>query len=186
MLYKIIYILKRQINRIKNAVYKRLLKINGATIGKNTLLAKLTLTWPHKVSIGKNCILEDNIFFKHDGPHSHGKSIFIGNDVFIGANCEFNIKKKIIVGNNTLIASGCKFIDHDHGTLKCELMRIQIGPEEDIIIDEDVWIGANAVILKGVNINKGAIIAAGAIVNKSVPAYEIWGGVPAKKIGERK
>ena len=50
-----------------------------------------------------------------------------------------------------------------------------------VIIGDSVWIGANAVILKSVKIGEGAVIAAGAVVNCDVPAYEIWGGIPAKK-----
>ena len=65
-------------------------------------------------------------------------------------------------------------------------MNKQLGIEKGIIINEDVWIGANAIILKGVEINKGAIIAAGSVVTNSIPSYEIWGGVPARKISERK
>lgn len=53
------------------------------------------------------------------------------------------------------------------------------------VIENDVWIGANVVILQGVHIGKNAIIAAGAVVNKSVPENEIWGGVPAKFIKKR-
>lgn len=54
------------------------------------------------------------------------------------------------------------------------------------IIEDEVWIGANVVVLRGVRIGKGAIIAAGAVVTRDVPAMEIWGGLPAKRIGERK
>lgn len=53
------------------------------------------------------------------------------------------------------------------------------------IINDEVWIGANVVILKGVEIGRGSIIAAGAIVNKNIPEMEIWGGVPAKFIKKR-
>lgn len=49
-------------------------------------------------------------------------------------------------------------------------------------IGKNVWIGANAVILRGVSIGEGAIVAAGAVVNHDIPSHEIWGGVPAKKI----
>jgi acetyltransferase-like isoleucine patch superfamily enzyme len=155
-------------------------------IGKETYLPKVFVTWPHKVSIGKNCHLEHHIYFKHDGIWSDGYSINIGDNVFIGSNCEFNIRKGITIGEDTLIASGCRFIDHDHGINRSDLMKIQNGVEKEIIIGSDVWIGCNVIVLKGVKIDDGAVVAAGAVVTKSIPPFEIWGGVPAKKIGERK
>lgn len=154
-------------------------------IGSNTFIPPMLVTWPHQVKLGSNCRLEKDICFKFDGVWQKGPSIQTGDNNFIGNNCEFNIKSSIIIGNNNLIASGCKFIDHDHsvtiGTLikdqDCLIQKIQVG--------DDVWIGANAIILKGVIIENGAVIAAGAVVNKSIPANEIWAGVPAKKIGTR-
>jgi acetyltransferase-like isoleucine patch superfamily enzyme len=56
----------------------------------------------------------------------------------------------------------------------------------DVLIGDDVWIGAGAVLLPGARVGNGAVIAAGAVVNATVPEYEIWGGVPARRIGERK
>ena len=53
------------------------------------------------------------------------------------------------------------------------------------MIEENVWIGTNSTVLKGVSIGKGAIIGAGSVVNKNVPQDEIWGGVPAKFIKKR-
>lgn len=57
-------------------------------------------------------------------------------------------------------------------------------PEDDqpVVIEEDVWVGARAMILKGVRIGRGAIIAAGAVVTRSVPPYAVAGGVPARVI----
>ena len=60
------------------------------------------------------------------------------------------------------------------------------GVAAPVVLRDHVWIGANAVILKGVEIGRGAVVAAGAVVTKNIPPNEIWGGVPAKKIGERK
>ncbi len=160
--------------------------ILGMKIGKGTSLSKVYIIWPHKVSLEENCKIEENVIFKFDGPYSQGLAIKVGKNNFIGFGTEFNIKYGISIGNDCLIASGCKFIDHDHGIKKDGLMRFQECPGDHIIIGNDVWIGANAVILKGVNIGQGAIIAAGAVLNKSVPAFEIWAGVPAIKIGERK
>ena len=57
--------------------------------------------------------------------------------------------------------------------------------DEDVFIEDDVWVGANSTILKGVRIGRGAIIAAGAVVNKDVPPYTIVGGIPAKVISLR-
>lgn len=56
----------------------------------------------------------------------------------------------------------------------------------DVIIDDHVWIASRVTILPGVHIGRGAVIAAGAVVSKDVPELEIWGGVPAHKIGMRK
>lgn len=157
----------------------------GIEVGRRTQLSSIFCTWPHRVSIGADCNLEHDIYFKHDGIYGDGKSILVGDRVFIGACCEFNIRVKIQIGSDCLIASGCRFIDHDHGIGLDKLMREQAGPEAPIRIGANVWIGVNAVILKGVTIGDGAIVAAGAVVTKSIPQNEIWAGVPAKKIGSR-
>ena len=64
-------------------------------------------------------------------------------------------------------------------------MGPQQGIEKAISIGNDVWLGCNVIVLKGVEIGDGAIIGAGAVVTKSILPNEIWAGVPAKKIGER-
>ena len=162
-------------------------KALGMKIGNGTTMPNIHITWPHKVSIGKHCRLEHDIYFKFDGIWKPGLAIKIGDNTFIGSQTEFNITKAIIVGQDCLIASGCRFIDHDHGygDRNTPMNRSDTGKEGSIKIGEDVWIGCNSVILKGVKIGNGAIIAAGSVVNKSVPEYEIWGGIPALKIGQR-
>ena len=57
---------------------------------------------------------------------------------------------------------------------------------DPVIIEDDVWIGLNAVILQGVTIGRGTIVGAGAVVNKSIPPWSIAVGVPARVIGRRK
>lgn len=162
------------------------LKFLGVKIGGGTYFKKCKMTWPHKLSIGKNCYIEHNVFFKFIGVYSGNRSIIIGNNTFIGNSAEFNISKGIVIGDDVLIASGSKFIDHDHGSNVGQLMREQNSIEKEIIIGNNVWLGVNVVVLKGVKIGDGAIVAAGAVITKDVPSNEIWGGVPAKKIGERK
>lgn len=158
----------------------------GMEVGRKTHLPPIRTTFPNQVSIGYNCILEHNIYFKYDGIWAKGKSIIIEDFVFIGQACEFNISLKLIIGKYSNIASGCKFIDHDHGIRAGKMIGPQEPVKKEIILGEDVWLGCNVIVLKGVNIGAGAVVAAGAVVNKSIPANEIWGGIPAKKIGERK
>lgn len=159
--------------------------LQGMKVGKRTTLPAINITWPHQLKIGSDCDIENNVNFKFDGIWTPGPSIVIGNSVFIGANCEFNVNLGVKIKDNSLIASGCKFIDHDHGTEIGVNMRCQQAVWGEIVIEEDVWLGANVVVLKGVTIGAGAVVAAGAIVNKSIPANEIWGGVPAKFIKAR-
>jgi acetyltransferase-like isoleucine patch superfamily enzyme len=159
----------------------------GMQIGAGTLLPKVHVTWPHQVSLGENCHLEHDIYFKYDGIYAPGPSILVGDRVFIGFGCEFNVRARVEIGADCLIASGSKFIDHDHPIARPDIPINQqgAGDEAEIIVGQDVWIGANAVVLKGVRIGRGAVVAAGAVVTKSVPALEVWGGVPARKLGAR-
>lgn len=161
--------------------------LQGMEIGSGVSLPKLKITWPHQVKIGNFCILEQEIYFKFDGIWQAGPRICIGNDCFIGAYVEFNIRLGVVVGDDCLIASGCKFIDHDHGYSRLDIpMNIQCnGAEMPIVLENNVWLGVNVVILKGVKIGQGAIVAAGSIVTKSIPRNEIWAGIPARKVSER-
>ena len=159
----------------------------GMQIGAGTLLPKIYVTWPHQVSLGANCQLEHGIYFKYDGIYAPGPSIFIGDRAFVGCGCEFNVRRRLEIGADALIGSGCKFVDHDHGTARGDvsMSRQPQGAEAEIVLGADVWLGANVVVLKGVRIGRGAIVAAGAVVTKSIGEYEIWAGVPARKIGLR-
>ena len=157
----------------------------GARFGVGTRVPRLVMLWPHQVSVGNSCSIEDDVFFKFDDIWQPGPSIMVRDRVFIGRGCEFNIRRKIEVGDDCLIASGCKFIDHDHGMSLEQPMNIQLNVEAEIILANNVWLGVNVTVLKGVTIGSGAIVAAGAVVNKSIGPNEIWGGVPARKIKSR-
>lgn len=161
------------------------LRLLGATIGTGSKIGRVQTTWPHQLSIGANCLIEHGVKFKYDGPWRRGPSIVIGDNVFIGYETEFNIQGGVAVGSDSLIASGVRIIDHNHGMALGEIIRSQTYASEPITLGMDCWIGVNAVILAGVSIGDGAVIGAGAVVTRDVPAREIWGGVPARKIGVR-
>lgn len=157
----------------------------GVTIGDNTYVDSFTVTWPHRLTIGSNCLLESGIYFKIDGVYHSNKAIEIGNNVFVGRNCEFNIKESISIGDYTMIASGCKFVDFDHGKGLFTEIGLQNAEVDPIRIGRDVWLGFNVIILKGVLIGDGAVVAAGSVVKCNIPSNEIWGGIPARKISLR-
>lgn len=154
-------------------------------VGEKARLSPMIVTWPHKVAIGAHCSFEHGVYFNAAGGHSTGVTIRIGEGTFVGSGCEFNAIECIQIGKNCLIASGCRFIDHNHGVELGTPMKDQPEVSAPIHVGSDVWIGVHCVILKGVSIGEGAIIAAGSIVTKSVAPYSIVGGVPARFIRSR-
>ena len=108
-----------------------------------------------------------------------GKNIFIGKNVFINCGCHFQDQGGIYIGGGTLIGSQTVLATINHG--KRPQKRGDNYPAP-IRIGRNVWIGSHATILPGVTIGDHAIVAAGAVVTKDVPADMIVGGVPAKVI----
>lgn len=105
----------------------------------------------------------------------------IGDKSYINHDSEIRCRKRIQIGNNVSIAYGVLIQDSDYHTTYDE----QGNPKPQtlpIIIEDNVWIGANVIILKGVTIGEGSIVAAGSVVTKSVPSYSLVGGNPARII----
>lgn len=115
-----------------------------------------------------------------------------GGYLEVGRNCSVNTNVqlgasagRIIIGDNVMIAANVVIRAVNHGMRKDAAMRFQPHTYGEIIIEDDVWIGSNAVITSGVTLSKGTVVGAGAVVTKSTEPYSIVGGVPARKIGER-
>lgn len=94
---------------------------------------------------------------------------------------------EIIIGNNVSIAPNVTFIADSCANNSCELNSIPYVKEKltcnkNILIEDEVWIGANVTVLPGVKIGRCSVIGAGSVVTKNVEAYAIYAGVPAKKI----
>ena len=182
----IVYRLRQYAWKVRSWLRTNAWRVLGMRVGRDTWLPGIRVTWPHQVSLGRNCTIDCSVTFKFDGPWLPGPRIQIGDRVWIGGGCEFNIHERIEIGDMTMIAAGCRFFDSDHGFSdpKTPMFR-QPGRKEPIVIGSDVWLGSNVIVLRGVTIGRGAIVAAGAVVTKSIPEFEIWGGVPARKIGVR-
>jgi acetyltransferase-like isoleucine patch superfamily enzyme len=182
-----VFRVRSSLDRLAASVRTMWWRMLGMRVGAGTRLPKIYVTWPHQVSLGKHCVVEQLSYFKYDGIWAPGPKLVIGDHVFLGAGCEFNFRRGITIGSHCLIASGCRFVDHDRQTARRDapIAKQTDGPEAVITLEDDVWLGTNVVVLKGVTIGRGAILAAGAIVTHSIPPHEIWGGVPARKMGER-
>ncbi len=113
-------------------------------------------------------------------------TIAIGNNTTVGYHTFIFSSEKITIGNDCLIAPFVYLVDSDHQIERDQLINEQANQTSPINIGNDVWIGTGAKILKGVTIGDGAVVAAGAVVSQNIGPYEIFGGVPAKKIGKRK
>jgi maltose O-acetyltransferase len=108
--------------------------------------------------------------------------ISIGKDTIVGDHAFLDGRDALVIGNHVDIASSVMIYNSEHN-LESGDFSARVEPVE---IGDYVFIGPRAIILPGVKIGKGAVIAAGAIVTKDVPEFTIVGGVPATKIGERK
>lgn len=166
----ICYVLVRVIN-----VFKRLYFHIIADYQKNMM--------PH---CGNNVFLESHC----DG---NWNNIFCGNDIHIGKNNLFMCAIAYIkIGDHVMFGPNVTVITGDHridliGRYMTTVTNEEKSLDNDkpVIFEGDNWIGANVVILKGVTIGKGSIVASGAVVKHDIPPYSIVGGVPAKVLKYR-
>lgn len=131
-----------------------------------------------------------NFVFNPFDSYTHG-NIIVGNDVFIGNGARIRTTHgRITIGNKVMMGPNVKFVGGNHNTEEVGKCMYDIKSKKEhhdmpIVIKNDVWIGGNAMIMSGVTVHNGSIIAAGAVVTKDVPPFTVVGGVPAKVIKNR-
>lgn len=150
---------------------------------------RFLLYGPGSISIGKNLhavSTRKRAFYTLFSP-CH--LTIVGNaEIILGEHVGLNgttivSKKKISIGNNTMIGANTIIADHDAHVIWPPSERwTQKGAESEIIIGDDVWIGMNCIILKGVIIGNGSVIAAGSVVTRDADSNSLYAGNPAKKI----
>jgi maltose O-acetyltransferase len=156
----IYYLIKLYSYYVINYIYGQ----NRAKIGRNTKVhPTVIIRSPKRVMIGEYC------FFNHNTILNGGKD-----------------KAVLVIGNHVQTGPNVSIYAYNHAfENKIEYFDKQGYVDADVIIKDDVWIGANTVILPGVTIGKGCIIGAGAVVTKDLPEYSICVGNPAKPIKYR-
>ncbi len=134
------------------------------------------------MQIGRNAAISPTVSF------ANAHNIFIGNNAHLGAGCSIwagSAHGTIRTGDNLLLGPGVVITASNYRFNDGHPVTQQLMEDRPIHIGEDVWIGANATILPGAQIEDGAIIAAGAVVTGKVEKDQIVAGVPAKRIGDR-
>ncbi len=134
------------------------------------------------IAIGSNTLVKSEVLLSvKDGKLTIGKNCAIGKrSEIICENTEVNI------GDNVRMAAECFIITNNHTYSARETpIYLQGRTHQPVHIGDDVWIGRRVMIMPGVEIGKGSVISAGAVVTKNVPEYTVVGGVPAKKIKSR-
>ena len=150
--------------------------------------------WPGRIGMyGRGLIFK--IFFNANGKGikiSEGthiwnpNNVFLGNNVRIGRGSHLNAVEKIKIGSNVSLGPYVIITSANHNYTNINIPINKQGlTAKEIIINDDVWIGTFSVILPGIMIGKGSIIAASAVVTKNVPSGVVVAGVPAKIIHKR-
>jgi len=136
-----------------------------------------------RIRVGRNCSIDTlaRLFAANDA------TLDVADNVGIGPYNIINAFDDCSIGANTMLSPYVNINCADHG-MECgrEPMRCQYGSYGPVVIGGDCWICSHAVILKGVTIGDGAVVAAGAVVNEDVPPYAIVAGVPARVVGDRR
>lgn len=115
----------------------------------------------------------------------YGINIDFGKDVFVNVNCYFMDGGKITIGDHVFIGPSCGLYTANH---PLDVQQRNHGLEQalPITIEKNVWLGANVVVLSGVTIGEGSVIAAGSVVTRDVPPYSLAGGVPCRVMKQLK
>lgn len=151
------------------------------SVGTDVHVKGVTYLWNNHVSLGSKINIYPGVVFWGPG------AISIGNEVELGFNTVIYATRSVKIGNQVSIAAHCYIIDSNHGIARNAPIRKQTSTVKgEVVIEDDVWLGAGVKVLSGVHIGKGAVIGAQSLVNKDIPDYAIAVGVPAKVIGYRK
>lgn len=188
---------------LRKLTYKHLFKCAGVGVifGKG-----IGLRHPGQISLGDRVAVDDYVLLDASGADEKG--IEIADDVIISRNCVIQgktgpvtISNKtdigcntiltsgggIFIGSSVLIAANCYIGGGRYLTNRTDIPMMEQGvyTKGPVVIENDVWLGAGAVVLDGVHIGKGCIVGAGAVVTKNLPDYSVAVGVPAQIIRQR-
>jgi len=148
------------------------------------LFKRIRIAWLLKFkydfkSVGRDFYCGSNLFVRPN-------TVSVGDGVFIGKDCHLAVCE-LAIGNYVMFAPRVAVIggDHDYSVVGVPISNTGRGEQLKVVIEDDVWVGYGSIIMQGVKLGEGCIIAAGSVVTKEVPPYTIWGGAPARQLRTR-
>jgi acetyltransferase-like isoleucine patch superfamily enzyme len=187
---------------LRNHLYRPLFKEIGRKVvfGRN-----VTIRHPQRIRLGDHVILDDNTVIDAKGTTNRG--ISIGHNVYVGRNTIIYCKNgNIAIGDEVNISSNCQFVSSNDMTIGRDTVigaysYLLSGGGYDytpgaprfaaqngfltsgvLVVGENCWLGAGVIVLDAASIGEHSVVAAGAVVNKPVPAHSVVGGIPARLI----
>jgi len=193
--------IKRRIWAILLKLYANILmRVHGIQLGKNVLITYPPYIFKYRssmISIGNRVRIHGSLFQNPVcgsakmvlATYSPQATILIDDYAAISCStiCAYN---SVRIGKYVQIGAGCQITDTDFHPLDWELRRqkdqIKLAKSLPVEIEDDVWLGAEVMVLKGVTIGRGSVVAARSVVTKSIPPYSLAAGTPAKVISSLK
>ena len=138
-----------------------------------------------RIEIGAHSVIDSFVKIK---PAGGSGDLIIGEHVSLNSGCVLYTGQGIRIGDSVAVAANCTFAPVNHAYKDASrLIREQgfLPGKGGIVIEDDVWIGANCVLLDGATLRRGCVIAAGTLVKGECEAYTVYAGNPARPIGKR-
>lgn len=138
------------------------------------------------IVVGDDANVDGKSSFVFGARFAERPRLSIGRRTYVGHRCAFSVSSRITVGDDCYIATGCYFMDSPGHPLDPARRLAHLPPDAEqvkpVAIGDNVWIGTEAIIMPGVTIGEGSVVAARAVVTSDVPPYTVVGGTPARVI----
>jgi acetyltransferase-like isoleucine patch superfamily enzyme len=180
-LYVLIRIRNGLASRFRNFWYRLL----GVRITGYAWLRRVSIPrqWSD-ITLEGGISLDDGVVLLCSGSSKPNKLV-IREGTYINRNSMFDVHERLEIGRNCMIGPGCYVTDANHGTALGVPLASQRMTTHPVVLEDDVWLGAGVIVLSGVRLGRGAVIGAGAVVTKNVPANSKVAGVPGRVMGAR-
>lgn len=168
-----------------NVLHKQLLYLSrGVNIEDNVTIDALSVDG---VNLGDNVTIARFSIIQCTGVIKQiGQGVLIGKNSALGAFSFIGGQGGVVIGENVIMGPRVSIFSENHIYSNLDIpIRVQGTSRQGVNIEDDCWIGSGSIILDGVSIGKGCVVAAGSIVNKTVPPYSVVAGIPAKVIKKR-